>query len=155
MKKIVLSLLTLFSTVHAIDLAKCDSCSIGKEYAKCSYYVEKKGDVSKVDSCLIYAQSMFESTSYGRASWYYLVGKDIDMALEAGEKALKQKEFFIAEQLAEIFILKNDPHNAEKYAKLFKEKVPESIIFVDKHLEILERIYHDKFDMELAKKLLL
>ncbi len=155
MKKLILSLLAIFSTTYAIDLPKCDKCSIAKEYAKCSYYVETKGDLSKSDSCLIYAQSMYEGTSYGRASWYYLVGKDIDRALEAGEKALKQKEYFVAEQLSEIFILKNDPQNAKKYAELFKKSVPDGIIFVDKHLEILQRVYKDKFDVELAKKLLL
>jgi hypothetical protein len=154
MKKLFLSLLAISSTINAIDLPKCDKCSIAKEYAKCSYYVEIKGDLSKSDSCLIYAQSMYEGTSYGRASWYYLVGKDTDRALDAAQKALKQKEYFVAEQLSEIFIIKNDPQNAKKYADLFKKSVPDGVVFVDKHLEILKRLYKDKFDVELAKKLL-
>ncbi len=155
MKKLFLPLLILLSNIEAMDAPKCDKCSIAKEYAKCSYYVENKGDISKTNSCLIYAQSMYEGTSYGRASWYYLVGKDIDKALESGKKAINQKEYFAAEQLSEIFIIKNDTKNAKKYADLFKKRVPkEGAIFIDKHLEILKKIYKDKFDADLAKKLL-
>ena len=155
MKKIFISILFLFSTIQATDLKKCDKCSINKEYIKCSYYVEIKGDLSKQDSCLIFAQSMFEGNSIGRASWYYIIAGDLDKALEVGKQALKIKEYFVAEQIAEIFILKNDLENAKKYANLFKKRVPKGSIFIDKHLEILERIYKDKFDIELAKEILL
>ncbi len=154
MKKIVISLILLLSSIHAVDLKKCDKCSISKEYVKCSYYVEIKGNLSKQESCLIFAQSMFENNSPGRASWYYLVGGDLDKALEAGKKALKVKEYFALEQLAEIFIIKKDLKNAKKYADLFKKRVPKGAIFIDKHFEILQRVYGDKFDIKIAKGVL-
>ena len=125
MPKIFISLLFLISTIHAIDLKTCDKCSISKEYVKCSYYVEIKGDLSKQDSCLIFAQSMFEGNSFGRASWYYIIAGDLDKALEAGKKALEVKEYFVAEQIAEIFILKNDLENAKKYANLYQKIINE------------------------------
>ena len=101
--KIIL-LLTLPLYLLSAEAVKCDRCFIGKEYMKCSYYVEKKGDLSKQGTCLTYADSLLKGESPGRASWYYIVGGDFDKAIEAGEKALQRKEFFALEHLAEAYL---------------------------------------------------
>ncbi len=154
MKKLVSILFALVSISYAAELEKCDTCAANKEYVKCGYYVEMKGDVSKQDSCLIFAQSIFEGNNYSRASWYFLVGGDFDNAIKAGEKSLEAKEYFVAELIAEAYILKGDQENAKKYFKLLKKRVPPEALFLKKHFEILERIYPDKFKSALAVKLL-
>lgn len=153
MKKIILFLFALLVISNAAKLEKCDSCAINKEYAKCSYYVEMKGDLSKQDSCIHFAQNIYEGNSYSRASWYFLVGGDFDSAIRAGEKSLEIKEYYVAELMAEAYILKGDHKNAKKYFVLLKKKVPENAIFLDKHFEILARVYPDKFDESLARQL--
>ncbi len=139
---------------NAAEAEKCDSCSASKEYVKCGYYVEMKGDLSKQDSCLIFAQSILEGNNFSRASWYFLMGGDVDNAIKAGEKSLEAKEYFVAELLAEAYVIKGDQNNAKKYFKLLKAKVPPEALFLDKHFDILSRLYPDKFDKASAIKLL-
>ena len=154
MKIIVSILFALISISYAAESEKCDTCAANKEYVKCGYYVEMKGDVQKQDSCLVFAQSIFEGNNYSRASWYFLVGGDFDNAIKAGEKSLEAKEYFVAELIAEAYILKGDQENAKKYFKLLRKRVPPEALFLKKHFEILERIYPDKFESALAIKLL-
>lgn len=154
MKKILLFLFALVSITHAAEGEKCDTCAVNKEYVKCGYYVEMKGDLSYQDSCLAFAESIFEGNNFSRASWYFLMGGDFDNAIKAGKKSLEAKEYFVAELIAEAYILKGDQENAKKYFKLLKKRVPPEALFLKKHFEILERIYPDKFKSALAIKLL-
>ena len=154
MKKILPLLFLLTLMTFGAEAEKCDTCAANKEYAKCGYYVEMKGDLSKQDSCLIFAESIFEGNNFSRAAWYFLLGGDFDNAIKAGEKSLEAKEYFVAESIAEAYILKGDQENAKKYFKLLKKRVPPEALFLKKHFEILERIYPDKFESTLAIKLL-
>ncbi len=146
-------LLMLPFYLYATEPVKCDHCFIGKEYMKCSYYVEKNGDLSKQKTCLTYANSLLKGQSPGRASWYFIIGGDFDKAIKAGEKALKQKEFFALEHLAEVYLLKGDHKNAQKYFKKLRQKKLGSALFTQKHFEILSKLYPKKFDKEEAQKL--
>ncbi len=136
------------------EAKKCDTCAANKEYVKCGYYVEMRGDLSKQDSCLVFAESIFEGNNYSRAAWYYLVGGDFDNTIKAGEKSLEAKEYFVAELIAEAYVLKGDKENAKKYFKLLKKRVPPEALFLEKHFEILARLYPDKFDSDLVLQLL-
>ncbi len=154
MKNLLFFFFTISLFANAIEAEKCDTCSASKEYVKCGYYVEMKGDLSKQDSCLIFAQSILEGNNFSRASWYFLMGGDVDNAIKAGEKSLEAKEYFVAELIAEAYIIKGDLNKAQKYFKLLKEKVPAEALFLDKHFEILSRLYPDKFDKASVIKLL-
>ena len=154
MKKILLFLFVLATITLAVEGEKCDTCAANKEYVKCGHYVEMKGDLSYQNSCLVFAQSILEGNSFSRASWYFLVGGDFDNAIKAGKKSLEAKEYFVAELIAEAYILKGDKENAKKYFRLLKKKVPPEVLFLKKHFEILARLYPDKFDSDSAKQLL-
>jgi tetratricopeptide (TPR) repeat protein len=153
MKKAVLLTLALLGSAYAADLPKCDKCSISKEYMKCGYYVEQKADLSKQDSCIIYAQSMEEGNSNGRASWYYLVGGDFKAAIKAGESALKVGEKFAAEHIAEAYMLEGDNKKAEKYFSMIGKNTPDAVLMIEKHFEILQKVYPKKFKAETANRL--
>jgi len=152
-KKIILIILTFLSSTNATELKKCDTCATSKEYVKCAYYVEQKADLSKQDSCMIYAQSMEEGNNNSRAAWYYLVGGDFKAAIRAGESALKVGEKFAAEHIAEAYILEGDNKKAEQYFSMIGKTSPDAILMVQKHFEILQRIYPDKFKADSADKL--
>ncbi len=143
----------MLSANHATELQKCDTCKTAKEYVKCGYYVEQKADLSKQESCMLYAQSMEEGNSNGRAAWYYLVGGDFKAAIRAGESALKVGEKFAAEHIAEAYILEGDNKKAEQYFSMIGKTSPDAVLMVQKHFEILQRIYPDKFKAESAEKL--
>lgn len=142
----------LFTSVSALDVLKCDKCSISKEYIKCSVYVEKKGDKSKQESCRLYGESLYAGNSEARASWYFLLSGDFDKAIVAGEKGLAVKEYYVAEHIAEAYILKGDEENAKKYVKILQEHIKGNI-FVNQHIKVLSRLYPDKFDAKRALKL--
>lgn len=154
MKKVIVLFISVVAIVHAVELEKCDTCAANKEYVKCGHYVEMKGDLSYQNSCLLFAESIFEGNNYSRASWYYLLGGDFDNAIKAGEKSLEAKEYFVAELIAEAYVLKGDKDNAKKYFKLLKKRVPPEALFLKKHFEVLARLYPDKFDTALVVKLL-
>ncbi|MEA3456460.1 MAG: hypothetical protein U9R26_08110 [Campylobacterota bacterium] len=154
MKKVIVLFVSVVAIVHAVELEKCDTCAANKEYVKCGHYVEMKGDLSYQNSCLLFAESIFEGNNYSRASWYYLLGGDFDNAIKAGEKSLEAKEYFVAELIAEAYVLKGDKDNAKKYFKLLKKRVPPEALFLKKHFEVLARLYPDKFDTALVVKLL-
>ena len=143
----------MLSTTHAAELQKCDTCQTAKEYVKCSYYVEQKADLSKQESCILYAQSMEEGNNNGRAAWYYLVGGDFKAAIRAGESALNVGEKFAAEHIAEAYILEGDNKKAEQYFSMIGKTSPNAVLMVQKHFEILQRIYPDKFKAKSAEKL--
>ena len=142
----------LFTSASALDVLKCDNCSISKEYIKCSIYVETRGDKSKQESCQIYAESLYMANSEARAAWFFLLSGDFDKAIKAGEKGLAVKEFYVAEQIAEAYLLKGDEENAKKYIKILQEHIHGSI-FVTKNIKVLARLYPDIFDAKRAKQL--
>jgi len=142
----------LFTSASALDVLKCDKCSISKEYIKCTVYVEKKGDKSKQESCRLYAESLYAGNSEARAAWYFLLSGDFDKAIEAGKKGLEVKEYYVSEHIAEAYILKGDEKNAKKYIKILQEHISGSI-FLNKHVKVLSRLYPDKFDAKAALKL--
>ena len=153
MTKTFILLLTLTIYAFADQPVKCDRCFIGKEYMRCSYYVEKKGDLSKQNTCLTYADSLLRGESPGRASWYYIIGGNLDKAIEAGKKALERKEYFALEHLAEAYLLKNDTAKAKKYFTLLKEKSLQNEAFMTKHFKILSKLYPKTFHQKEAEKL--
>lgn len=153
MRKIIFLSMLTSSVITAADLANCDKCSISKEYMKCGYYVEQKADLSKQDACMIYAQSMEEGNNNGRASWYYLVGGDFKAAISAGEKALKVGEMYAAEHIAEAYLLEGDAQKAQTYFKMLDGSTPDAALMTQKHFEILQKVYPDKFKIETANKL--
>lgn len=153
MNKTILLILTILGSTHAADLQKCDTCQTAKEYVKCGYYVEQKADLSKQESCMIYAQSMEEGNNNGRAAWYYLVGGDFKAAIRAGESALKVGEKFAAEHIAEAYMLEGDNEKAKQYFSMLGSNSPDAELMVQKHFEILQKVYPDKFKAQTANKL--
>lgn len=153
MIRIVLIILTILNSTHATELQKCDTGQTAKEYVKCVYYVEQKADLSKQESCMIYAQSMEKGNNNGRAAWYYLVGGDFKAAIRAGESALKVGEKFAAEHIAEAYMLEGDNKKAEQYFSMIGKTSPDAILMVQKHFEILQKVYPDKFKADSAEKL--
>ena len=135
-------------TLHAQEIQKCDRCSIGKEYMKCSYYVEKKGDLSKQKSCLLYADSLFTGESPGRASWFYIVGGDFDKAIEAANVAIKRGSVFALEHLAEAYLLKGELNKAKQYFHELKQSDFRNDPIITKHFEILRKLYPKKFKLK-------
>jgi tetratricopeptide (TPR) repeat protein len=153
MKKTILVIFSILSTTYAVDISKCDKCTFAKAYMRCSYYVEKNADLSKQDSCLVYAQSLEEGNSKGRASWYYLVGGDFKSAIKAGENALKVGEKFAAEHIAEAYILQGNSEKAKKYFSMIDSENKDINLMVQKHFEILNRVHPDKFNIKTVDKL--
>ncbi len=151
-KSFFLSLLILNSAV-ALDVSKCDKCAASKEYIKCSVYVEKKGDKSRQESCRIYAESLYASHSEARAAWYFLLSGDFDKAIEAGEKGLLVKEYYVSEYVAMAYLLKGDKENAKRYSEILKKYIHGNL-FLEQHIAVLSRLYPDKFDAKVAEKLL-
>ncbi len=138
---------TLFP-LYAQQTAKCDRCTIGKEFMRCSYYVEKKGDLSKQKSCLLYADSLFTGESPGRASWFYIVGGDFDKAIEAANIALKRGSIFALEHLGEAYILKGEQNKAQKYFYELKKSDFRNDPIITKHFETLQKLYPEKFKLK-------
>lgn len=153
MKKILLLIVVTISSSIAADLSKCDKCSISKEYMKCGYYVEQKADLSKQESCMIYAQSMEEGKNNGRAAWYYLVGGDFQAAIRSGENALKVGEKFAAEHIAEAYMLEGDNDKAQKYFAMIGKNTPDAVLIIKKNFETLQKVYPNKFKAEIANNL--
>ena len=152
MLKILLLLICLLQGLLAVDMAKCDACSIGKEYSKCAYYVEMKADKSYQKSCKIYAQSLFENNSAGRASWFFLLAGDFDKAIEAAKVGISVAEDYATEQAAEAYLLKGDMKKAKEYFTLLKKSHPQNGLFLEKHFEILLRLYPQRFDLQKAQE---
>ncbi len=145
-------LLPLF--LSGADQPGCDRCFIGKEYMKCSYYVEKEGDLSRQSTCLTYANSLQKGESPGRASWYYIVGGDFAKAVSAGKQAIARGEYFAFEHLAEASLLTGEKEKAKSYFSKLRQKVPQSTLFINKHFMILQKLYPEKFNIKEAKKIL-
>ncbi len=135
----------LFSTLLTANDPDCDNCSVSKEYAKCTFYVEKKGDLKWQSSCLVFARSIEEGSNFGRASWYYLVGGDFDNAIKAGHRAVDVGELYAVEYVAQAYALKGDMKSAKEYFKKIDTSANENRLLLKKHLEILRRVYPDNF----------
>ncbi len=143
MKKTLFSAL-LFSTLLTANDPACNDCSVSKEYAKCTFYVEKKGDLNWQSSCLVFARSIEVGSNFGRASWYYLVGGDFDNAIKAGNRAVEVGELYAVEYVAQAYVLKGDMESAKKYFRKIDTSADENRLLLKKHLEILRRVYPDK-----------
>ncbi len=154
MFKPLLSIALLALTLCADETKICNGCVSGRSYMVCSYYVEKKGDLSKQKSCLEYADSLLRGESPGRASWYYLIGGDFDKAIAAGDAALERGETFALEHIAEASLLKGDKRRAKRAFDSLKKRALKNEAFLKTHFKVLKKLYPKKFDEEEAKSLL-
>ncbi len=153
MQKTVLSIaLLLMLLPHSQVRAGC-GCAVGKEYLRCAYYVEKKGDLAQQHSCLTYASGLLEGESPGRASWYFVVGGAFDKAIDAAQKAISRGEYYAYESLGEAWLLKGDIQKAKKAFTGLRTKVPGFELLRDKHFRTLQKLYPKKWDTQTAKAL--
>ncbi|MFK5976815.1 MAG: hypothetical protein QM493_09930 [Sulfurovum sp.] len=157
MSKRVLFLLYItmaWSDTISLGFNKEDAFATTRDYGKCNYFVMKKGDLSRQNSCILIANSVLKGHSYRRASWYYLIGGDLGMAFDVATIGMDKGDYFSAETLAEIYLIRGDTKNAKKYFELFKENIEVDVGFLGDHLDILGRIYKDRFSVKRAKSLL-
>jgi hypothetical protein len=150
MKKTFLLILALFLFAENKIYTKC---TLNKAQIKCSYYVAKKGDISKISHCKYYANYLFGIKAYGKAAWYYLLSLEPQKAIKSATKALKAKEKYVYEYIADGYLIMHEKEKAKKYYEKFKENVGNYNFFVMKNFQILERIYKD-FDKNEALRLL-
>jgi hypothetical protein len=137
----------------AADKPTCRGCAVGKELLRCSYYVERKGDISKQDACITYAQSLIEGESPGRASWYFIVGGDFKKAIDTAKAALARGEYFAYEHLGEAWLLLGDREKAKAAFANLRQKVPGYEAFTPKHFQTLQKLYPKRWDSQKAKAL--
>ena len=154
MRKYLLPLLTLPIMLTAAEKPACNSCSVGKDLLRCSYYVERKGDLSKQDACMIYAKSLIEGESPGRASWYFIVGGDFKKAIDAAKKAIERGEYYAYEHLGEAWLLMGETEKAKTAFTNLRKRVPGYETFTPKHFETLQKLYPKKWDSKKAEALL-
>lgn len=157
MSKTVLFLLSItmaFGDTISLGFNQEDAFATTREYGKCNYFVAKKGDLSRQPSCIMIANSVLKAHSYRRASWYYLLGGDLGRAFDVATIGMDKSDYFLAETLAQIYMIRGDTKNAKKYFKLFIENVDIDVGFVGEHFDILGRVYPDRFSVKRAKALL-
>jgi|GEM_PF-1653385 len=157
MSKIVIFLLYItvaWSETISLGFNEEDSVATIREYGKCNFFVIKKGDLSRQPSCIMIATSVLRGHSYRRASWYYLVGGDLDRAFDVATLGFSKGDYYLAETLAHIYLIKGDNAKAKKYFKIFVDNVDEDIAFIREHFDILSRLYGDRFSVKRAKALL-
>ena len=130
----------------------CNSCSIGKNMAKCDYYVMRKHDLKHQDSCVVYAKSIDSDGMFAKASWYYLLGGDKDSAKKSALEALNIGHHYAAEYLGFVYIIENDIKNAKQKLIFFKNRV-KNIEFAKKDIKSIKAIYK-KFDDKAVYKIL-
>jgi hypothetical protein len=148
---ILLTILPLLLT--AAEKPTCQGCSVGKELLRCSYYVERRGDISQQDACITYAKSLIEGESPGRASWYFIVGGEFQKAIEAAKTALARGEYYAYEHLGEAYLLLNDTKKAKAAFSNLRQKVPGYEAFTPKHFQTLQKLYPKKWNSQKAKTL--
>ncbi len=157
MSKLVLFLLSIamaFGDTISLGFNQEDAIATTKELGKCNYFVSKKGDLSRQNSCILIANSVLKAHSYRRASWYYLLGGDLGRAFDVATIGMDKGDYYLAETLADIHLIRGDTKNAKKYFKLFVKNVEIDISFVSEHFDILGRVYRDRFSVKRAKALL-
>jgi len=128
--------------------AQCSKCDLNKMQMRCEYYVGLKGDMSKTSYCESYADYLDETKVYGKASWYHLLAKNPEKAIQSAKKALKFGEEYAKEYMAIGYMVTGDKKKAKE---LFGSISPNPI--VDKDFETVKRIYND-FNIEEAKSFL-
>lgn len=106
---------------------------------------------SRIVVCSMVKACMRVTVKHGLLGIFLLAG-DFDRAIESGKKGLLVKEYYVAEQIAQGYILKGDEENAKKYIKILQKHIKGNL-FLEKHLEVLSRLYPDKFDAKVVKKL--
>lgn len=143
-----------WSDVISLGFHEEDGVATNGSYGKCNYFVSKKGDLSKQSSCMLVANSMLKARIYRRASWYYLLGGDLDRAFSVAIIGMNKGDYYLVENIAEIYMIRGDMDNAKKYFKIFRENVNMDISWVSEHFDILSRIYIGKFSVKRAKALL-
>ena len=154
--------ITIFIIFTAISMGQTislgfnqeDEFCTNREYGKCNFFVIKKGDLSKQYSCIVVANSVLKGNSYRRASWYYLLGGDVDKAFEVAIIGLDKGDYFLAETLAEIYVIRGDIESAKKYFEIFKKNAKVDMRWIGDHFDTLGRLYTDKFSPNIAKELL-
>jgi len=153
MLKILLPFFIISNLLYAAEAKKCDKCTVAKEYMRCTYYVEQKGDLSYQDSCMLYAKEMERNNNNGRAAWYYLAAGDFDSAIRSGEKALKVGENYASEHIAEAYLLKDDKDKAKNFFKKIGKSSKDAQLMTIRHFSILAKLYPNKFSIDTAQKL--
>ncbi len=131
----------------------CTKCSLNKDQMKCEYYVAHKGDASKSGLCAEYADYLNKTQVYGKAGWYYLLAKKPEKAIEAGKKAIRNKENFAYEYIAEGYIILGDKQKAKEYFHKFVQTSANPRFFTSKDFAVLARLYKN-FDAKEAEKML-
>ncbi len=144
---LIVAILPLFSQ------EKCTKCSLNKDELRCNYYVATKGDISKINYCKRYANYLAKTKVYDKASWYYLLAKEPDLAIEYGKKAIEFKNYYVYEFLAISNLLKNNNQEAQKYFRLLKDKNANLNSYINSHFSILKKIYKN-FNITKAKEFL-
>ena len=147
--KMLIAILPLF----LLAATPCTKCSLNKSQMKCEFYVAKKGDLSKIDECKLYADYLFDTKVYGKAAWYYLLAKEPKRAIEAGKEALKMGEDYANEYIGAAYLIMNDKQKAKKYLQKFQQNIGDSRFFTSNDFAILGRIYNN-FNENEAKKLM-
>ena len=130
--KMLIAILPLF----LLAAMPCTKCSLNKSQMKCEFYVAKKGDLSKIDECKLYADYLFDTKVYGKAAWYYLLAKEPKRAIEAGKEALKMGEDYANEYLSAAYLILHDSAKAKKHYKKLSTHY-----FSKRDFAILQKIY--------------
>ena len=130
--KIFIAILPLF----LLAATPCTKCSLNKAQMKCEFYVAKKGDLSKIGECKLYADYLFDTKVYGKAAWYYLLAKEPKRAIEAGKEALKMGEDYAHEYLSAAYLILHDSAKAKEHYKKLSTHY-----FSKRDFAILQKIY--------------
>ena len=128
---------------------QCSGCSIGKEKLQCDYYVAQRGDRTRQEFCLTYAQYVDIDGAYPKAAWYYLLAGQPRKAEEAARKGLAQGQEYGREYLALALWLEGKRPEARKALERFLAAVP-SHDYLVRDLEALTRLYPESGLEELA-----
>ncbi len=129
----------MFAALSVAAFSACN-CAIGRDMARCDYYVIRQHDLSHQKDCIKYADSINKNSMYAKASWYYLLGGDKKKAKENAKEALKIGHHYAAEYLGFLYAIDGDMKNAEKELKFFKEKV-KNIDYAKKDIMVMHNIY--------------
>ncbi len=139
--------------LNGADMPVCDKCTASKAFMRCAYYVGEKGDRTHQHACLLYARTLLEGESPGRASWYFILGGDFDQAIAAAKEALTRGEYFAYESLGEAYLLKGMQQEAKAaFAKL--TTLPGYETFIQAHLQTLQKLYPQKDPQKQIRTLL-
>ncbi len=151
MKKVLFLLpVLLFCKEGNITESKC---LLNKSEMKCNYYVALKGDLKKRDFCKKYADYLFKTKVYGRASWYYLLSKEPKKAIKSAQEAIKMGENYAYEYLADSYLIEGDFNKAKENYEKFRKSVKDTKFFTDKNFKVLNRLYKN-FDKKRAEDFL-